>query len=405
MMERAEATWRIEEYAGRAGLARLEGDWRRLYAEMPAKTIFHSYDALCAHVDNLLPVPEALRCLALSDGQRIRAICLLEPRTKGRIGLRLHVWRAPRLLHAQVAEVLCGEDEARKRLLPALVNHLRGARRRLAVLHLGPLPADSVLWEGLGRYGYFGHCVDDRAEMHIVDCSRGFELTESGLSQKTRTNLRKAREKLERLPGVRFAKVTSPDELAAACEAFLDLEASGWKKAGGLAIKSHREWSAFYRQLARLRSAGDRCEINTLHADSRCIAAEFCLRTGNEYTALKIAYDEAYSAVAPGLLLVHQTLKDCCEDPGIMRLNWVSDSAWERRWHPDAVRLRDAYIALGLFSGPPLMALLHLWIGPGRRAARRLRRLRARVAALAAARLTVVRAPGKFLGAARSSAP
>ena len=87
-----------------------------------------------------------------------------------------------------------------------------------------------------------------------------------------------------------------------------------------------------------------------------------------------MGYDERYSHLSPSHLLMERTLQRCCDDPDISRFNLTSDSAWQSHWRPDSVPLQRAYIALGRWSGRPLIALLRLRFGPVRRLARRWRR-------------------------------
>jgi CelD/BcsL family acetyltransferase involved in cellulose biosynthesis len=108
----------------------------------------------------------------------------------------------------------------------------------------------------------------------------------------------------------------------------------------------------------------DRCEINSLYVDGRCIASQFCLRTGSEYLIPKIAYDEAYSRLSPGLLLMEETLARCCEDPTLKRLNLQTNGRWQRDWHPDLLVMQQAYLAIRPLSGRPLIALLRFRFGP-----------------------------------------
>ena len=93
--------WNIVEYRGRAGLLRLEADWRRLYAAMPQRTSYHVYEAHLAYVDHLMAAPDELRCLALGDGQKVRAICLLEPKVDRNLGRPVRVWRSPPARHTR----------------------------------------------------------------------------------------------------------------------------------------------------------------------------------------------------------------------------------------------------------------------------------------------------------------
>lgn len=118
-------TWRITEHRGHEGLERLEDDWRRLYAVMPQRTSFHAYEAHLAFVDHLMAAPDRLRCLALSDGREVRAICLLEAKVDRTLGIPVRVWRIPLPSHNPLGDVICPDDDSRRAFIPALVAHLR----------------------------------------------------------------------------------------------------------------------------------------------------------------------------------------------------------------------------------------------------------------------------------------
>ena len=99
--------WRIVEYRGRAGLANLEGDWRRLTAAMPLRTTLHTYEAHVAYVDHLASSPERLRYLVLTDDRRVRAICPLESRTDRTLAVPIRIWGLPWHPHWPLADVIC----------------------------------------------------------------------------------------------------------------------------------------------------------------------------------------------------------------------------------------------------------------------------------------------------------
>ncbi len=303
--------WHIVEHRGRAALEELKADWQRLYAAMPLRTGFHAYETHLAYFDLLMAAPKRFRCLALRDADTVRAIVPLEARLE-RVP-PIPVWGVPLHPHLMVSDVICPEDDARRALLPALLDYLRHRPEGRPLLVLGPLPADSVLWEGLQRLS--GGHYSTRATMPaaVFDCERSFDEFSSRLSKHFRRNLRAHGKKLGSLENVRHVTATGAgieDEF----ERFLELEASGWKgKSGtGSAIQLRPGLTAFYRTLASTLGIGwgeDRCEINSLYADGRCIASQFCMRTGSEYSIPKIAYDEEYSRLSPGLLLMEENAR------------------------------------------------------------------------------------------------
>ena len=152
----------------------------------------------------------------------------------------------------------------------------------------------------------------------IFDCERPFDELMARLSKHFRRNLRSHRKKLASLANVQFMTTTDEADLAVEFETFLDVEASGWKGQAGVgsAIALHPEITSFYRRFAIELSGGDHSEINALYADGRCIASQFCVLSGEQYSILKIAYDEGYARIAPGLLLLEQTLDAVLQGPG-----------------------------------------------------------------------------------------
>ena len=373
--------WRFAEYRGRRGLVALEDDWRRLCESMSFRTSSHSFDAQLAYVDNVMTAPDELRCLALSDGRMVRAICLLEPRVDRTLGIPVRVWRVPLPSHNPLGDVVCPDDEARRALLPALVAYLRSSSGGRHLVVVGPLPEDSSLWTGLARVGESGSFAVPAGSMHVFDCTRPFDELMARTSKRFRQDLRRHDRRLHELPGVQFKTVARGADLAEAFETFLEVEASGWKGEAGArsAIRLRPRHAGFFQALLGVRGSNENCEISALYADGRCIASEFCMRAGSDYSGIRMGYDESYARLAPGHILMHQTLRRCCEDPTIERFNLTSDSSWQLPWHPDAILLRQGYLAIDRWSGLSLIALLRLRFGYGRQCARWMRDLRERL--------------------------
>ncbi len=362
-------SWHIVEYRGRGGLEQLEADWRRLYAAMPLRSGFQAYEAHVAYLDLFMANPERFRCLALRDADGVRAICPLEARVERVLGPPIPIWGVPRHPHMPVCDIICPEDDARRELLPALLGYLRHRQEGRPLLVLGPLPADSVLWEGLQRLPGGRYCTGATMPADVFDCTQSFDELMSRLNKDFRGTLRKRWRRLSALDDVCFTTVTEAGDLPGALDVFFQVEASGWKGESGTgsAIQLHPELVAFYRTLAStLGSQGgeDRCEINSLYADGRCIASQFCVRTGGEYSIPKTAYDEDYSRHSPGQLLFEHTLERCCKDSEIRRLNTLTSPAWMNVWDPDLLAMQQAYLAIGPSPGRSLIALLRFRFGP-----------------------------------------
>ena len=373
----ASAGWGVVEYRGREGMERLADDWRRLYAAMPLRTGFHAYETHLAYLEHLMAAPDKFRCIALTDGERLRAICPLEARLDRILGIPIRVWGMPLHPHFMLSDVIGPEDDARRELLPAVVALLRSKPEGRRLLVVGPLPQESVVWNGLQRLSASRCSTDHTMPASVFDCQLSFDELMARLSKHFRRNLRSHRNKLSAYRDARFASATGA-EIMAAFDVFLDLEASGWKGSSGAgsAIRLHPKVEAFYRTLASTLGGDgstDRCEINSLYADDRCLASHFCMHAGKEYAMLKIAYDEGAARLGPGLLLLERTLERCCADPAVKRLNLESDGSWQRDWHPDLLLMQQTRIAIGRWSGSALVAALRFRFGLGRRVVRWMR--------------------------------
>lgn len=91
-----------------------------------------------------------------------------------------------------------------------------------------------------------------------------------------------------------------------AVEAFLRLEAQGWKGRQGTALASHPRHLAFAQAALCGTTPGIAADLLTL--DARPVAAAVHLLAGDEAVAFKCAYDEAWAKASPGALLDLHTL-------------------------------------------------------------------------------------------------
>jgi CelD/BcsL family acetyltransferase involved in cellulose biosynthesis len=362
--------WIVTEHVGAEGLAEVADSWRRLYDEMAAPMLWHSHDAYTVYLEHLCPFPDRFRCLALSDGERIRAILPIEERFERGLGLPVRVWGMPLGDYWRPTDAIGPEDDARKALLPAVLEHLRRQQGRRAIFVVGQTWDGSVLWDGLaGMARSACWAFADGAE-YVVPTDMPPEAFRTRLTSKSRGTLRKAKRDFEALPDATYVRAATRAELESEYRDFLDVEASGWKGESGTAIKQHPELVAFYGGLIERVVRDGHCEIHSMHAEGTCIASLFCVYTRRECAACKTGYDERYSNLSPGRSVMHNTIEWACADGGVDFVSEVSDAPWLRRWRPEEHRLRRAYVSLRPVSGALLLAGLRLRYGPARRAVR-----------------------------------
>lgn len=108
------------------------------------------------------------------------------------------------------------------------------------------------------------------------------------------------------------------EDIRHAIEAFLSLEASGWKGRERTAMAIDRYRAAFAREAVHRLAEQDLCRIHALTLDGRVVASLIVfIEAGIAYT-WKTAYDETLSAFSPGTLLAIEVTKQHLEDPNIM---------------------------------------------------------------------------------------
>jgi CelD/BcsL family acetyltransferase involved in cellulose biosynthesis len=125
----------------------------------------------------------------------------------------------------------------------------------------------------------------------------------AALPGKKRKELRRQMNRLADAGAVAFEALSSAVELDSWTEQFLKLEASGWKGRAGTAFASQPAHAEFLREaLRRAHEAGSLqfCRLSSGGAPVAMIIN--FIERGNAYS-FKIAYDETYARLSPGVLL------------------------------------------------------------------------------------------------------
>lgn len=367
--------WSVTEHRGPEGLAAIKADWRRLYLAMPNAAMWHSFEAYSAYLQHLCPDPQGFRCFALSDGERVRAILPIEERLERDLGLPVRVWGMPWRQQGGwlTTDAIGPEDDARRALLPLVIERLHREPGRPAMLVLGRTRSASVLWDGLAELPSSRWFAFADGGESVMPTDMPVQAFMARLKSKSRNSPRKAARDFEALEGAEYVHAVEDPGLSSEFERFLDVEASGWKGERGSAVTQQPELAAFYRDLLERLSTDGHCEIHSLHAESRCIASALCVYTRRQCAVYKSGYDERYARVSPGLLNNQKTLERCCEDPVVDVVSEVSDAPWLHRWVPHTYGIQRAYVSLRPVSGALLLPALRLRYGPVRTVTRKLK--------------------------------
>ena len=325
---RAAKPYRVEECPGRGAVDALRDEWDALLARGPVDLPFLTSGWTAAWLDAFAP-GATLRVLVARDGagRAVGIAPLLEERVRG--GVRLS---APANDHSCRVEWILGPDVAGA--VGALWAHLRD-RMRWDVLLLRDLPRDgptSVHLEALAAADR--HPCGRWESMRSPWVPLGGGGVEAATSTKFQANLRRRARRLTETGAVAVRRVDGGEDLDAALDAFLALEAAGWKGARGTAIARDARLVTFYRAAARDAARRGTLALRALEVDGRPVAFHFGLVHGGAYLLPKTAYDEALGAVSPGQLLQREVLAEC-EARGLEAFDFLGpDMDWKRDWAP-----------------------------------------------------------------------
>jgi CelD/BcsL family acetyltransferase involved in cellulose biosynthesis len=141
------------------------------------------------------------------------------------------------------------------------------------------------------------------------------------ISSSTRKKLRQHRRRLAERGDLKSVVKKAPDEINEAVEAFLQLEAEGWKGRRGTALLNSPRDAAFARSMLTAFARSGEALIHALELDGRPVSMQVVLRAGPTAFTWKTAYDEAMRDVSPGMLLFEDYTRAFLQDDEIARVD------------------------------------------------------------------------------------
>jgi hypothetical protein len=168
--------------------------------------------------------------------------------------------------------------------------------------------------------------------------------------------LRRQRRRLGELGALEHRQVTQGTELKGAIEAYLTLEARGWKGKAGSAAQSSAVTRAFLQEAVTALAAEGKAWIDLLELDSKPVAAAITLFSGDRAWFWKIAYDEDYARFSPGVQLALDLTEELGQKAGISFVDSCAvaghpmiDHLWSER-----LSIADWMVPLGRVGGAAL---------------------------------------------------
>lgn len=158
-----------------------------------------------------------------------------------------------------------------------------------------------------------------RALLAPTDDRAGY--IKQAIATKQRRELARKWRRMQDLGAVDIDRPEDADAVAVAMDDFFRIEASGWKGRVGTAAAIDPAIRGFMLQAVIDLMAAGQARIHCLRIAGRSIAVAITLRSGDTVWGWKVAYDEAYARLSPGVqLLVHLT-EDLLADASIAQVD------------------------------------------------------------------------------------
>jgi hypothetical protein len=200
-----------------------------------------------------------------------------------------------------------------------LMREARKAGARALILRDMSLdgPAMTVFAENLRREGLRPRVLRSCLRASLDATREANALLHEALGTKKLKELRRQRHRLAEHGTVSFDVARSRDEVVAAIETFMQLEASGWKGKRGTALAQHEGDAVFIRRATAALAETGQCEIVSLRAGDTPVAAAIVLRHQDRAFYFKLGVDERFAKFSPGVQLTLDLTRHLCADPAI----------------------------------------------------------------------------------------
>jgi len=344
-------------YRGSNGFQELEPLWDKLSDALPSAALSQLSSYYHSFVQAFEPGNDALIFAAVKDKTgRIVAIVPLRYFEKRVFSLKVCGLGFPEL-PMPIRDALVAPGVSPARVLDFVLDEIGGRlekrwdyvvlNRVLESSDLLHCDTKSIQRPVVGRHVGFSHLLDVSEPGYV----------EKVLNSKARNNLKRNQKKLEAIGNFRFATFDSQPEIDDAFESFLTTEAAGWKsvRGGKRAVKLHADQTAFYRDLMHRNSDKGRCQIHLLYLNDQPIASDFCIISRRACYSLKHGYDEKYSNIAPGNLLMAYTMEYYGQSDAVDCIDLISGMQWHLAWRP----IRRKVFDIRIFNQSPGGLLLY----------------------------------------------
>jgi CelD/BcsL family acetyltransferase involved in cellulose biosynthesis len=146
------------------------------------------------------------------------------------------------------------------------------------------------------------------------------------------SKLGRTRRRLDEVGDVAFEMSDGGDRMDDVLSEIVRVEGSGWKAARGTAIRSRPDTLRFYRDVAGWARGRGTLALSVLRVDGNAVAGEMAVVDGGRHVGLKAGFDQRFARFGPGMLLLHEVLREDF-DRGLKVFDFAGDDAeWKARW-------------------------------------------------------------------------
>jgi hypothetical protein len=221
-------------------------------------------------------------------------------------GLPVRAARIWRHLHCVLGTPLIRADQARECwafLLDWLANDPDGAALLELPFVTGDGPFQQLLINDAHERGTLSFCVESFTRALFRPRGNGDEYVAAALSSKHRNELKRHERRLSEFGPLRYETLVPEGDAEGWINAFLDLEARGWKGREGTALDRQDADRRFFQTFCRAAVRRGRLQMLGLFLGDRPVAFKCNLLAGEGAIAFKIAFDEEFARHSPGVLL------------------------------------------------------------------------------------------------------
>lgn len=323
-MQAASAAIRIEEVAAPARevatsltvsfapaaerIDALRAEWSALAQNASEANAFAEPWFVAASVQHLAQVE--IRLAEIRDGGDLIGILpLVVEQGYGRVPVRfVQNWRHHH--HFFGAPLVAAGRE--REFWRALLDGLDGAEWAPGFLHLRDVGESEPLHEALqavaAELGRPVHIAYREARALLQSELGPEDYYSQAVRKKKRKELARLRNRLAEEGSLATRFFRAGDDLGAWCDAFLRLEAAGWKGREGSALGADPATGGFFRDALAGAEAAGRLQIIALELNDKPIAMLVNFITPPGSFSFKTAFDEAYARFSPGVLIQRENL-------------------------------------------------------------------------------------------------